>query len=121
MAGAGAGNEDPNSGRTEDASQDPAIPSQDTDEQGVDLSPPNGQEDPNHAPPANQAQRPPVRAEENRERIQRRPTYVDFFYETQAQVQVFCDTSVVNPASASAALFASTSERRQYKEEHDGQ
>ena len=118
---AGVGNEDPNSGRTEDASQDPAILSQDTDEQGVDLSPSNGQEDPNHAPPVNQAQRPPVRAEENRERIQRRPTYVDFFYKTQAQVQVFCDTSVVNPASASAALFASTSERRQYKEEHDGQ
>ena len=34
---------------------------------------------------------------------------------------MFCDTSVVNPASASAALFASTSERRQYKEEHNGQ
>jgi len=123
---AGVGNDDPNSGRTEDASQDPAILSQDTDEQGVDLSPSNGQEDPNHAPPVNQAQRPPVRAEENRERIQGRPTYVDFVYEIQAQgnrnpIQVFCDASVVNPASASAALFASTSERRQYKEEHDGQ
>ena len=54
---AGAGNDDPNSGRAEDASQDPAVPSQDTEEQGADLSPSDGQEDPNHAPLANQAQR----------------------------------------------------------------
>ena len=44
------GNDDPNSGRAEDASQDPAALSQDTDEQGADTSPPDGQEDPNHAP-----------------------------------------------------------------------
>ena len=55
-----------------------------------------------------------------------RPTYVDFVYKTQAQgnrspTQVSCDASVVNPASASVALFASASERTQWKEEHDGQ
>ena len=67
---AGADNGNPNSGGSEDASQDPAVPSQDVDEQGADLSPPDGQEDPNHAPLVNQAQRPPVRAEENSEGIQ---------------------------------------------------
>ena len=98
---AGADNDNPNSGGAEDASQDPAVPSQDVDEQGADLSPPDGQEDPNHAPLVNQAQRPPVRAEEN----MGRPTFVDFVYKTQAQgnrnpTQVSCDASVVNPASA---------------------